>query len=120
MNSKNFLWDGGVVLLALGVVGVLVPDLLGSTLWFDPAENWAHLVLGTVALLASANCSAEQQKNLTVLVGFAAIAVGILGLLNAGLPAPNFYGVTNFEPLDNVIHLAVGVWALYAALAGRR
>lgn len=120
MNSRNFLWDGGILLVALSVLGVLAPDVLGPTLWFDATENWAHAGLGVVALLASTSLSAEWQKNLTVVVGFVALGAGILGFLFAAYPVPNFYGVTNFEGLDNVLHLGVGVWALYAALGGKK
>ena len=35
----------------------------------------------------------------------------------SGSPVPNTFGVANLEsPFDNVLHLAVGVWALAAAV----
>jgi hypothetical protein len=37
-----------------------------------------------------------------------------------GAPIPNTFGVANLEsPSDDVLHLAVGVWALYAAFIGK-
>ncbi|MEK9147909.1 MAG: hypothetical protein AAB650_00555, partial [Patescibacteria group bacterium] len=57
MNPKQFLQIGGVVLVLVGIlgfVGVIGPtaesSLFGGAWWFDNAENWAHLVLGVVAL----------------------------------------------------------------------
>jgi hypothetical protein len=51
MNSKQFLQYGGIVLVLLAIVGFIVPTIGGSALYFDSAENWAHLVLGVVALV---------------------------------------------------------------------
>ena len=41
----------------LGFVGLIGPtgqaSLFGENWWFDNGENWAHLVLGVVALIAA-------------------------------------------------------------------
>lgn len=125
MTPKKFLIWGGWVLLVLGVLGFILPDrgelqgsLLGSYLWFDSAENWAHTVLGIVALLLGYWGPAGVQKPVVVIVGLVALFFGITGFMVAGRPAPNWYGVTNLEnPLDNLVHLVVGIWALWAGLA---
>ncbi len=116
MNPKQFLQIGGVVLVLLAVVGFLKPDLAGDFLNFDAAENWAHLVLGVVALVLAPLAIGDLKKWVVVLVGLVALIFGVLGFMVSGNPAPNFYGVTNLEnPADNVLHLVVGVWALLAA-----
>ena len=58
MNPKQFLVIGGIILLLVGIlgfVGILGPtasdSIFGATWYFDNAENWAHAVLGIVALL---------------------------------------------------------------------
>ena len=119
MNPKQFLQVGGVILLALGVIGYFMPNLLGDALWFDSAENVAHTVLGIVALVLAPLPLGSLKKWIVVLVGLVALFFGIMGFLAAGNPAPNFYGITNLEnPLDNVVHIVVGIWALLAAFKG--
>ena len=56
-NVKDFLTYGGWVLVIVGILGFFLigptaeKSILGATWWFDNSENWAHLVLGVVALL---------------------------------------------------------------------
>lgn len=120
MNPKQFLQIGGVILVLLGVVGFLVPNLAGDLLNFDAAENWAHTLLGVVALVLAPLPIGDLKKWVVVLVGLVALFFGIMGFVVSGNAAPNFYGVTNLEnPIDNVLHLVVGVWALWAALKGK-
>ena len=117
MNPKQFLMWGGWVLLVLGVLGFVWPgQQLYPTFYFDSAENWAHLVLGLVALAAAYWLKdAKQQKWLVGAVGVIALYFGIWGFVVGSNPEPNYYGVTNLETLDNLLHLVVGVWALWAA-----
>ena len=116
MNPKQFLQIGGVILVLLAVIGFLKPDLAGDFLNFDTAENWAHLVLGVVALVLSPLAIGELKKWVVVLVGVIALITAVLGFMARGEPSPNFYGAANLEnPVDNVLHLVVGVWAMFAA-----
>ena len=118
MNPKQFLQIGGVVLVLVGLLGFWVigptpeSSIFGSAWWFDSGENWAHLILGAVALIAaSALKSASAQKNLVMLVG-------ILGLFFAvyNIFSTNFLGANLENPLDLILHLVIGVWALWAAM----
>lgn len=115
VNPKSFLQVGGVILLVLGIIGYLIPNLLGDLLWFDPAENVAHTVLGIVALVLAPLPLGDLKKWVVVLVGLVALYFGVAGFLVSANPAPNYYGITNLEMLDNIVHIAVGVWALMAA-----
>lgn len=125
MNPKQFLQWGGVVLVLvalLGFFGVIGPtaeeSLFGAGWWFDQSENWAHLLLGVVALLASVVLKgAGAQKGLVTLVGLLALAVGVIGFFLKG-EAPNFLGANLENPADNVLHIVVGLWALLAARKG--
>lgn len=124
MNPKQFLVVGGAVLVLvalLGFFGVIGPttdkSLFGETWVFTQPENWAHLVLGVVALLAAFVLPAMAQKWLVVLVGVLALVVGVWGFTVAEKPFPNFLGGSNLENVaDNVLHLVVGVWALLASM----
>ena len=116
MNPKQFLQIGGVILVLLGVIGFLAPNIGGDFLYFDMAENWAHLVLGVVAIVLAPMAIGDLKKWVVVIVGLVALFFGIAGFMVTSNSAPNFYGVTNLEnPSDNVLHVVVGIWALWAA-----
>ena len=120
MNPKQFLTIGGAVLVLVGIlgfVGVIGPtaanSVFGENWWFDSAENWAHLVLGIVAIIAAFVLPAGLQKPLV-------LAVGALGILVAlyNLASMNLLGAHLESPADLVLHLAVGAWALVSAMMG--
>ncbi len=116
MNPKKYLQYLGVILVILAIVGFVFPNLAGDFLSFDPLENWAHLILGIVALVLSPLPLGDLKKWIVFLLGVVAVITGFLGFINAGNPAPNFYGYVNFEnPADNILHVLVGLWGLFAA-----
>ena len=125
MNPKQFLVVGGLVLVlvaVLGFFGVIGPtaeqSLFGEKWVFTNPENWAHLVLGVVALVAAYVIPAEAQKWLVVLVGVLGLVVAVWGYVLRDVASPNFLGGSNLENVaDNVLHLVVGVWALLASMA---
>lgn len=122
MNSKKFLKWGGAILVLLAVLGFFIPALqqTGSSFYLDSAENWVHLILGLVALAAAAwIMDGQLQKWLVVLVGVIALYFGVWGFVVAGNAAPNYMGVANLETADNLLHLVVGVWALWAAFGDK-
>ena len=119
MNPKQFLTIGGGVLVLvaiLGFMGVIGPtaekSLFGSGWWFDNGENWAHLILGVVGLIAAFTFPVSVQKPLVILLGVLGVVVGLYSLVYPG----NFLGANLENPADTVLHLAVGAWALWAAL----
>ncbi|MBI4185494.1 hypothetical protein HY524_00400 [Candidatus Berkelbacteria bacterium] len=118
MNPKQFLLWGGIVLLLVGIlgfIGILGPmetdSLFGSTWWFDNGENWAHTILGIVAIVASMSLSAEMQKTLTMAVGFLALFFGLYNFVST-----TFMGANLESPMDLILHLAVAGWALWAGM----
>lgn len=114
MNPKTFLLWGGIILVVLGILG-FVNFRLGNTLYFDAGENWAHTILGIVAILAAYRLGESAQRTLTWIVAVIALVVGVWGFFVAGRPAPNFYGANLENPIDNLLHLAVGIWGVLAA-----
>ena len=123
MTPKKFLMWAGYLLLVLGILGFILPGgtLIPDWLVFDMAENWAHLLLGVVALAVVYGVKDHAtHKWLAALYGVVALVIGIWGFLVIGNPMPNFYGISNLEnPLDNLVHLVVGVWGLWAAFGGK-
>ena len=119
-NVKNFLTYGGWVLVVVGILGFFLigptssQSIFGSSWYFDSGENWAHLVLGVVALLLVYAVKSEGlNKWVTVLVGLFALVATLFGFF-AG---PTFLGVNLENPLDNLLHLVVGVWALWSGFS---
>jgi len=125
MNPKNFLKIGGVVLVVVGLagmVGILGPtpesSIFGSAWWFDNGENWAHLIGGIVALVV-VYALPQMQTPVVLLVGIVTLLAGIWGFF---LPqeAPNLYGANLENPLDNILHLVIGVWAFLSWKGARK
>src|SRR5690606_964662 len=84
MNPKQFLTIGGVILILIAILGwvnVIGPtaddSVFGEAWFFDMAENWAHLVLGVVALIAAFFFPATVNKPLVMLLGIIGILIGI-------------------------------------------
>lgn len=118
MSPRQFLQVGGLILVLagiLGMVGVVGPtsdkSLFGDFWWFDGAENWAHLVLGILGLMAGYIFPADAQRMIVMVFGVAGIVIGLYGLfINQ-----NFLGASFQNPTDNIFHLAIGVWAFMAS-----
>ena len=122
-SPKGFLQIGGVVLVVLGLLGffgIIGPtsnqSFLGELWFFTTPENWAHLILGVVALIAAFALHDHKQLSLLVyVVGAVALFFGVLGFF-LGSETPNLGLGANLEnPLDNILHLVVAVWAFWAA-----
>jgi hypothetical protein len=123
MNPRQFLQFGGAILIVLGVVGLLPVFTKANTPWFylDAGENLAHIGLGIVAIAAAYLLTdPAMQKWLVAVVGVVALFFGVYGFVVMSAPEPNTFGISNLEsPADNLLHLVVGAWALYAAFIGR-
>ncbi len=116
-TSTNFLKIGGAVLVVVGVlgfVGIIGPtadqSIFGSFWWFDNGENWAHLLLGVVGLIVAFAAPKDLHKVVTILVGVLGIFFALYNVFST-----SFLGTSLESPADLVLHLVVGVWALYSA-----
>ena len=127
LSSKGFLQVGGVVLIVVGILSYLPftnspSGIFGPAWWFDGGEGVAHIFLGVVAIAAAYVLPASLHKPLVVVVGIVALLFGVAGgtVLMSANPGANFYGLANLEsPLDNILHLFVAAWALYASLMSK-
>jgi hypothetical protein len=123
-TPKGFLTYGGVVLLLLGLIGFFALNNATSSpaFWLDNGENYAHVGLGLIALaivfVPGLNTMFEPYYRwIVILLGIVALFFGIYGFVVAGdTSGANTFGLANLEsPADNILHLVVAAWALYAA-----
>ena len=119
MNPKQFLMIGGGVLIlvgVLGIAGIIGPtpssSIFGPAWWFDTPENWAHLLLGIVGVIAAFVFPAALQKPLVILLG----VVGLFFAFYSAFVSTSFLAANLENPADTVLHLAVGAWALWAGM----
>jgi len=117
MNPKSFLRSGGIVLIvlgALGFVGVLGPtpeaSIFRSAWWFDPTENWAHIIIGIIAVVGAFAAEANVQRPFATVIGVLLILLGFYGMFS-----PSLLGANLENPPDSILHLVIGIWALLAA-----
>jgi hypothetical protein len=122
-TPKGFLTYGGAVLLLLGIVGFLgiFSESAYPAFWLDSSENVAHTGLGIIALaivfVPGLNTMFEPYYRwIVILLGIVALFFAVYGFVVAGTASPNTFGLANLEsPADDILHLVVGAWALYAA-----
>jgi len=82
--------------------------------WFDNPENIAHTVLGVVALAAAYLLKdAGLQRMLVWVVAVVALLVAAYNLMGT----VQLLGATLESPMDLILHLVVGAWAVVAAMS---
>ena len=127
-TPKGFLTYGGAILLLLGIVGFLgvFTESSFASFYLDSGENVAHTALGIIALaivfVPGLNTAfAPYYRWIVILLGVVALFFAVYGFAVGGNAAPNTFGISNLEsPLDDILHLVVGIWALAAAFMGGR
>lgn len=117
MNAKQFLLVGGIILLVVGILG-FVPGIIGPTAgqsifgetwFFDNGQNWAHTIIGIVALIMAFTVPTMVQKWVTVLLGIIGVVVGVYSFF-----MPTLFGSMLQNPADSIFYIALGIWALMA------
>ncbi len=105
----------GITLLLLGILGLILGDkLLFGILNIDLVEDIIHVASGLLLIYVGFAASAPMAKILVIALGVIYLIVTALGFF-----APGFIEMLNphgYTLLDNLIHLAVGVLAIAAAL----
>ena len=64
----------------------------------------------SLALIALYTISASAQRSLVIVVGIVALLVGLYNFVS-----PTLLGANLESPMDLLLHLVVGAWALWAA-----
>ncbi len=104
----------GVVVVLIGVVGLILgnEDLFGQ-LNIDIVEDIVHLATG--GLMAFVGFRSRDESAVRSVVGGLGVvylAVGVIGFF-----VPMLFGLlpNGYNPLDNIIHLALGVLGIAVA-----
>ena len=114
----QFLRASGALLLLWGIAAWVLPFSEGDLFYTDLAYAVFYLAIGLLFLWAGITWSPEIRHLWTGLFGAFFVALSIVGWAISGQEAPNL-GITNFESIDNVVHLLLGLLFLLVAFQSR-
>lgn len=101
-----FSRTAGWIFLILGVFGFFSESFLGL-IQFDPVLAFVHLLIGILGLAAATN---QKASAYALWSGLILIPFGIVGFV-----LPDLFGF-HLEAVENLIHLVLGGWGLYAGV----
>lgn len=115
MKAKLYSQAVGVVLLLVGAIGLFQHDLLGMDL--SKRHSAVHLATGALlAFVGFTSASQGQTKNVVLILGAVYTILGLCGFfMEQVLPG---FRIFHTDMLTNVVHLAIGVLGLAAAMMG--
>lgn len=101
----------GIVLLLVGIVGFLLPSVLGMHLTF--IHNLVHLATALVALYFGFAASPRAASSFCQVFGVVYLLVGVLGFVFPTIVVSLLMGHNMTESpsliMDNIVHLLLGV-----------
>jgi hypothetical protein len=106
---KTFNKVVGVILLAVGLLGLAEPNLLGMHL--TPMHNIIHLLTAAIALSMGFAASVSAARTFSIAFGAVYLLLGVLGFVAPGLVTSviGHPAVSAGELMpDNVVHLLLG------------
>ncbi|MGQ0536621.1 MAG: DUF4383 domain-containing protein [Methanobacteriota archaeon] len=116
MNEQATLYAKitGVVLVLIGIVGFFMDSIGGASLIaFDNTHNVIHLVLGVIALAVGFGGMWDSTMYAKTF-GIVYLALGVLGFVSGDLFGIGTSLGLGLEMGENVIHLVLGLWGLWA------
>lgn len=107
----------GVLFLLVGLLGFVMPDLLGAHLTF--AHNIIHLVSGAISLWLGLKGTPGGAKTFCLVFGLVYLLLGVVGfLIGTGddrmltlIPDQLMFGT-----MDHIIHILLGAIYLFGGL----
>ena len=98
----------GVVFILVGLLGFVMPGLLGAHL--DPAHNVVHLVTGAAALYLGLKGSLSAAKMFCLIFGAVYLLLGVVGFVAGDGPERmlDLANVLHFGTVDHIIHILLG------------
>lgn len=107
----------GVVFLLVGILGFVMPGLLGTHL--SLAHNIIHLVSGAIALYLGLKGSPSSAKTFCLVFGAVYLLLGIAGFV-AGTGDDRMLTIIAdqlmFGTMDHIVHVVFGVLFLFGGL----
>ena len=117
MNARQVLLQLGITLILLGLIGLIGllgptagDSLFGARWWLDPGQNWAHLLVGLIAVLSALLVHQLVQRYLAILLGIAALCLSVVSLFN-----PDLWAIHLERPVETVLYALLGIWILVCA-----
>jgi len=113
---KSILTIMGVLLVALGILGVCSPEMLGMHL--TGVHNAIHLVSGILVLYFGLKRTLLADQSISMFIGGIYALFGLIGLIAGGargmwviIPGHLVFGIS-----DNVVHLLLGSVLVFGGL----
>lgn len=110
--AKAYAGIVGAVLLLVGIVGFLTPDLMG--LHFNTIHNVIHVASGVLGLAAATVGGGSKARLFAQVFGVVYTIVAVAGFAGIGMVVD----MLNLNTMYNIIHVAVGVLGLVAGFMG--
>lgn len=123
-DVTTFWRISGVAVAAVAVLGIVLNavdngNLLGSFLTFDWTHNIVHVVLAAIALVMGfATVAMNTSKMVAKVFGAVYLLLGVAGFISAGLFGLGDAIGLELEIGENLVHLVIGAWGLYAGMSG--
>jgi hypothetical protein len=109
---------GGSILLVFGIFAFVQPSFFeGLTMSFTEIERYALVGIGATLLAIEQNTEKKIREYVLILAGALGIAVGaanLLSIFDLGVDVLNV--VNTASPMNGLVYLALGMWAVSAAL----
>ncbi len=106
----------GVVFILVGLLGFVMPGLLGAHL--SPAHNIVHLASGAAALYVGMKGSLSGAKMFCLVFGAVYLLLGIVGFA-VGTGEERMFdvaGILHLGTVDHIIHVLLGAIFLIGGL----
>ena len=106
----------GVVFILVGLLGCVVPGLLGAHL--SPAHNVVHLASGAVALYLGLKGSLSATKMFCLIFGVVYLLLGVVGFFAGDGEGRMLHvgDILHLGTVDHVIHVLLGAIFLIGGL----
>ncbi len=103
VEEKLFAQVMGVLFLAMGVLGFVVPSI--GTIEFNTTHNLIHVLFGLAGLYVGYGDTTWVRDYVRV-VGIGFLLFGLLGFMTKEV------GPIRLEPVENLMHLLIGILGL--------
>jgi hypothetical protein len=131
--AKTICLVVGIVFLIVGVLGFVMPGLLGAHL--SLAHNLVHIISGALALYFGTAGSLSAARTFCIVFGFVYLLLGVAGFVAGQNDIPTVVGMEDMGPdarmfkvipgqlelgtMDHVIHIVIGLLFLIGGFTTR-